>query len=126
MSKASAGGRRAAHELADDADDVLSEFDPQRAIVEALRESGGELEVSELVDEVVRRERDARPTPRTVEKARAAVPDWVFCLVSLGGLVSVVGSYFGVLFFSLLSVLSWATLAFGTLALLQLVSLRRE
>ncbi len=80
-----------------------------RAIVEALAANDGELHVAELADEVVKREQgDDR-------SAIEAVPPRVYTLVSGGGLVSIIGSYFEIGAFAALSVTAWIRVVFGLL-----------
>ncbi|WP_129112916.1 hypothetical protein [Halegenticoccus tardaugens] len=102
--------------------DGVLEDDRERLIVEALRAHDGEMHVSELASEIAKRE----ATDGRRARSRAVpthVHRWAACFVSCFGVLSVVGGYHGVSFFSLLSTAGWASLTFGLLVLLQCVSL---
>ncbi|WP_129114926.1 hypothetical protein [Halegenticoccus tardaugens] len=102
---------------------AVLENDYQREIVRILKEQGGELHVSELAAELTERdEGDRTRWQRAAARGQSVVPEWVFCLMSLGGLVSVVGSYLELTAFTALSTASWAGLAFGLLAVVRIYS----
>ncbi|WP_164974770.1 hypothetical protein [Halegenticoccus tardaugens] len=81
-----------------------------RAIVAALKANGGELQLSELTDEVIKRERTSHQWAPT-----DVVPAWVYTLVSGGGVVSILGSYLKIGVFATLSVSMWTGVTFGLL-----------
>ncbi|WP_143423185.1 hypothetical protein [Halegenticoccus soli] len=119
MSGQSGSVRETGHEPdthADDLSEIMSD-DRSRAVIEALAATDGELHVSELVEEILEREQ-----VNTQQSADEVVPVGVYTLVSGGGLVGIVGSYFEVDAFAFLSDVQWAALTFGLLLVLSVYS----
>ncbi|WP_101294647.1 hypothetical protein [Halegenticoccus soli] len=111
---------------AEDISEILTD-ERSRAIVQALVENEGELHISELVDEVIERERNGFDGGGDdLSVGWRSIPPWAFSLVSLGGITTVLGSHFEIGHFVVLSIEAWASVFFGLLVALHVYSTARS